>query len=331
VLWTYQNILELRNSWSNVSRWGIMIKKLLIISLLFFFYHSSAQAFQEIVAVQSLTVKPYEEAIEGFKSVCHSRIQRLFIPELEGADVIREINRLRPQLLLAIGQDSLSIVRKIGNIPIVYLMVLNPQNILSGEQNITGVSMNISPDKQLKALLKTMPQAKRIGLVYDPEKTGSFVREAREAATRMNLTLVAKEARTSKDAPSLIMDMKKGIDVYWMVPDTTVITPLTVEFLLLFSLENNIPLLTFSEKYLEMGAFMATAIDPFDMGVQAGEVANKILQANETKHIPQVHARTMIVSTNLMIAGKMGITLNIAGSSATAFHDKIIRNSTSLN
>ena len=43
-----------------------MMKRLLIISLLFVFYHGSAQAFQEIVAVQSIRVKPYEEAIEGF-------------------------------------------------------------------------------------------------------------------------------------------------------------------------------------------------------------------------------------------------------------------------
>jgi putative ABC transport system substrate-binding protein len=310
---------------------GGRVQKALRIFFLVLFCHSYAAAGQDVVAVQSIRVKPYEEAIKGFRSVCHSRMQRLFISELGGADVIREINTLRPHMVLAIGRDSLSIVRKLGNIPIVYLMVLNPQNILAGERNITGVSMNISPDNQLKALLKSMPQAKRIGLVYDPEKSASFAREARDAAARMNLTLVAKEARTSKDPPSLIMDMKKGIDVYWMVPDTTVITPLTVEFLLLFSLENNIPLLTFSEKYLEMGAFMATAIDPFDMGAQAGEIANKILQGKEVKQIHQVHARTMVVSTNMMIAGKMGITVNVAGTSALASDDKIIRSSISLN
>jgi putative ABC transport system substrate-binding protein len=308
-----------------------MMKRLLIISLLFIFYHGSAQAFQEIVAVQSLRVKPYEEAIEGFKSVCHSRLERLVISESEGSDVLREIKTIRPGMVLAVGRDALSLVKSIKNIPIVYLMVLNPQSILSGEKNISGVSMHISAEKQLRAVQEAVPRTKRIGLVYDPEKTGSFVREAREAAATMNLTLVAKEARTSKDVPSLIMDMKKEIDVYWMLPDTTVITPPTVEFLLLFSLENNIPLLTFSEKYLEMGAFMSTGIDPFDMGLQAGEMANKILRGKDAGGVELVHARRMVVSTNLMIAGKLGIALNMAGIAGMDVGEKIIRSSVAIN
>jgi putative ABC transport system substrate-binding protein len=191
--------------------------------------------------------------------------------------------------------------------------------------------MNISPEKQLTALLGALPRTKRIGLVYDPNRTAYFVKEAQDAARTMGVTLVAKKAPNSKDAPSLIMTMKKKIDVFWMIPDITVITPETVEFLILFSLENNIPLLTFSEKYLELGAFMSTAIDPFDMGAQAGEMANKIFRGKDGKGIQQVHARRMLVSTNLMIAGKLGISLNIAGTLATSTDEKIIRNALTIN
>lgn len=307
------------------------MKKVLGIFLLLMVCHGSAEAGQEIVAVQSIRVKPYEEAIKAFKSVCRCRIQRLVVSELEGADVVGEIRRIRPDMVLAIGRDALSMVRKIKSVPIVYLMVLNPQTILSGEENITGVSMNISPDKQLRALLDALPQTKHIGIVYDPDRTGTFVKDARNAAGRMGVTLIAREVHSSKDAPSCIMDMREEIDVFWMLPDITVMTPETVEFLLLFSLQNNIPLLTFSEKYLEMGAFMSTGIDPVDMGVQAGEMANRILRSKDTKPGQQVHARRMVVSTNLMIAGKLGITLNIAGSSGMNMDEKIIRNSLIVN
>jgi len=127
------------------------------------------------------------------------------------------------------------------------------------------------------------------------------------------------------------MDMKKKIDVFWMVPDVTVITSDTVEFLILFSMENNIPLLTFSEKYLELGAFMSTTIDPFDMGVQAGEMANKILRGKNGENIQQVRARTMIVSTNLMVAGKLGIHSNLASTLRLSPGEKIIRNTQAIN
>jgi putative ABC transport system substrate-binding protein len=308
-----------------------VLRKVLGIFLLLMVCYGSAEAAQEIVAVQSIRVKPYEEAIKAFKNVCRCRIQRLVVSELEGVDVVREIRRIRPDMVLAIGRDALSMVRKIKSVPVVYLMVLNPQTILSREENITGVSMNISPDKQLRALLDAVPQTKRIGIVYDPDRTGTLVKEARNAAGRMGVTLIAREVHSPKDAPSSIMDMRKEIDVFWMLPDITVITPETVEFLLLFSLQNNIPLLTFSEKYLEMGAFMSTGIDPVDMGVQAAEMANRILQGKHTKPEQQVHARRMVVSTNLMIAGKLGIHVNLAGASGADIAEKIIRNSLIVN
>ena len=309
----------------------VLSGEVFVIVMLLVLYCHVAEAGQEIVAVQSVRVEPYEEAIKGFKSTCDAQIQRVVLSETEGANVAREIKRVRPDIVLAIGRDALSAVKKMKNIPIVYLMVLNPQTMLSGEKNITGVSMNISPEKQLKVLLEAVPQTRRIGLVYDPNRTNYLVKEAQHAAATMGVTLLAKKAHSSKEVPSLIMDMKGKIDVFWMIPDVTVITPDTVEFLILFSMENNIPLLTFSEKYLELGAFMSTATDPFDMGVQAGQIVNNILRGKNGERIQQVHARTMIVSTNLMVAGKLGIHSNLASTLRLSPGEKIIRNTQAIN
>jgi len=125
--------------------------------------------------------------------------------------------------------------------------------------------------------------------------------------------------------------MKEKIDAFWMLPDITLITPETVKFLLLFSFENNIPLLAFSEKYVEAGAFMSTGIDAFDMGIQAGELANEILSGRGAKDVQQVCARKVVVSTNLMIARKLGINLNIAMSAGDSRREKIIREARMLN
>lgn len=308
-----------------------MLKKGLLVLFFLVLGHGLAEAGREVVAVQSIRVGPYEQAIRGFQKACGCRIRRLVISEWGRREVLREIKRTRPDMVLAVGRDALSMVKGLRRLPIVYLMVLNPETLLSAQENISGVRMNISPDMQLRALLNAMPRAERIGLVYDPNRTGPFLQEARDAATRMGLVLVAKRAYRAKDVPSQILGMKQAIDVFWMVPDITVITPETVEFLILFSLENNIPLLTFSEKYLELGAFMSTGIDPFDMGVQAAEMAGKILRGKEKGPARQVHARRIVVSTNLMIAGKLGIHLSMAGTTGTDLQEKIIRNALQVN
>ncbi|MFZ2948374.1 MAG: ABC transporter substrate binding protein, partial [Desulfuromonadaceae bacterium] len=86
-------------------------------------------------------------------------------------------------------------------------------------------------------------------------------------------------------------------DLFWMLPDITVITPETAEAILLFSLENNIPILTFSEKYLERGAMLSIGIDPFDIGRQAGEMAQTLFSSGESAR--HVEARKALVTEPL--------------------------------
>jgi len=162
----------------------------------------------------------------------------------------------------------------------------------------------------LFALLEALPDIKTIGLLYDPDRTGPLAEKAREAARKTGIKLIAKEVHSSKRVPSLIKDMEEKIDVFWMLPDLTVITPETVEFLLLISLENKIPILTFSEKYVELGALMSIGIDAFDIGCQAGEMAKEILSGRDVTNIQPVDARKAVISINLKIARKLGISID---------------------
>lgn len=281
-----------------------------ILLFLFVILHGVAESAHEVVAVQSFNIKPYGEALKGFNSVCDCQIKQFVLSEMEGTDVAKAIREAKPDIILAIGTDSLIRVKKIKDIPIVYLMVPNPQNVISEEENITGVSMNIPPHNQLATLKDVLPRIKRVGLLYNPERTGFFVKKAQLAANSMGIELLAKEVHSPKDVPALVNNMKGEINAFWMLPDTTVITPETAEFLLLFSLENKIPVLTFSDKYVEMGALLSIEVDAFDSGKQAGEMAHKILSGTNIKKVPETDPRKAVLSINLKIAKKLGITIS---------------------
>lgn len=284
--------------------------RLLLFLILLTLCRDLAWAGQEIVAVQSISIQPYEDAVQGFESACGAKMNRLMISELKGTDIVEKIHELRPDVILAVGPDALSRVKRIKDIPVIYLMVLHPRSILSGEKNMSGVSMDIPPEKQLRALLDVLPRTKTVGLLYARERTGRLAEKAREAAREIGIKLLAKEVRSTREVPQAIQDMKGKIDAFWMLPDLTVITPETIEFMLLFSLENKIPILAFSEKYVELGAFMSVGIDAFDMGMQAGEMAEKILSGRETMNGRHVAARKAVLSINLKAARKLGITVD---------------------
>jgi putative ABC transport system substrate-binding protein len=214
-------------------------------------------------------------------------------------------------MILAIGMNALLQVKKIKNIPVVYIMVLNPHAILSGKQNMTGIRMNVSPARQTALLLKVLPDVKSIGLLYDPSQTAYLVKEVRDAAAKAGVELIAEEVRRSREVPSRIIDMKGRIDLFWMLPDTTVVTPETVEFLFLFFLDNRIPVFSFSKKYVESGALMSIDIDVFDMGRQAGELVKAIQAGKGIDHnAHSVEANKVRLSINPEIARNLGIHID---------------------
>jgi len=271
--------------------------------------HSFADPTHKIVAVKNIDIRPFDDAIKGFRTVCHTSFEPILLSKYDMADIHEKFKSNRPDLLLSIGTDSLSKIKGIRDTPIVYLMVLNPLSVLDHDTNITGVSINIPQEKQLSIFLKAIPQVRRIGLVYNPNQVGNFVKEAHIAAEKFGVTLISKQVDHSNEVPEKIIEMEKIIDAYWMMPDVSVLKPETIKFLLYFSFKNKIPILTFSEKYVKMGALISIGMDPFDIGIQAGELAEKILSGKDIRSIPQVEARKAIITMNMKIAGKFGISI----------------------
>jgi putative ABC transport system substrate-binding protein len=251
--------------------------------IIFLAFVSGSTAYaRSILVIQSYKNKPYDEALKGFKSSCCNRTDNLVYNELESnSDIVETVRKTHPALILAIGMEALSKAIKIKTVPIVYVMVLNPQLLISGEKNITGVSMNVSPEKHFSILHKLLPSLNTIGVLYDPRRYGTYIKRAINFARMEGIELIAKEVESPKKVPGALENLRGKVDLLWILPDITVITPETTDFLLLFSLQNKIPIHVFSDKYLEMGAFSSLETNPFNMGKQAGEIASRVFSGTE--------------------------------------------------
>jgi len=245
--------------------------------LIFFTFHNNTFAFFSALVVQSINVEPYNKAFEGIKSSYGNNLKRIIICTYKG-DIKEYIEKKKPHIIFAIGEWALSKVLSIKKIPIVYLMVLNPHPFLSVNKNISGVSMLVSPQKRFEYIKKHIPHAKRIGVIYNPKNSAYIYKELFKAAKKNQMSLVAKKVFSSKDVIDAIKEISDNIDLFFMLPDATVISPESLSFMNLFFLKKSIPIVTFSEKYLKLGAFMAIYSDPFDMGFQAGTLAKKIIK-----------------------------------------------------
>ena len=269
-----------------------------------------------IVALKSADVDVYNEALEGFKSVAHHSL----IAEYDMAGDLQRgrefLARLkagpRPNLIFAIGIWALQVVvEEVRDIPVVFAMVLNPSIAIGQEaRNITGASMNVPVEQQIALLRQVSPQVRRIGVLYDPSKTGSLVRQAERIAHQQGIRLVAKAIASSKDAIAALNAIQGEIDALWILPDLTVLAPESVQYMLLVSFRKKLPLLGLSENQARMGALLGLSFESGrDIGVQAGELANEVLSGRSAEEIPFTTARRLRLTVNLKTAAKLGLQI----------------------
>jgi putative tryptophan/tyrosine transport system substrate-binding protein len=268
-----------------------------------------AFAEKKVLTIQSSNITPYEDSLKGFQSTCGFLFDRLVLSEMRGKDAVQAIRNANPSVILSIGMDALDKVKGIEDVPIVYVMVTNTQSV-AGKGNFTGIRMSVSQEGQLEVFLKAIPSIKNIGLLYNPENTGYLAQRAAEACKKAGINIVAREVRDPRECPAAVKAMAGKIDGFWMLPDSSVFTSETLEYLFLFSIGNKVPILTFSDTYLDTGALISVGVDPFDMGAQAGLAVCDILAGKPVSALTPVDARKAVVSVNIKAAEKLGIHID---------------------
>jgi putative ABC transport system substrate-binding protein len=149
------------------------------------------------------------------------------------------------------------------------------------------------------------PRARKIGVFHDPRNSGPFVAEASKIALRRGVELVVRTVSSPREVPALLDGMRNTLDIFWMLPDPTVVNPETVDAILLFSFQNNVPVFSFSHKYVDMGAVAALQVSPFDMGAQAGEIAKALSAGGKGPMRSYANKYRFII--NRKVAAKMGL------------------------
>jgi len=266
----------------------------------------------QVLALLSAEFPPYQEAAEGFEASCGCEVRRVSLAAAGPRYPLEaEVEATRPALVLAVGPRALEAASQLTDVPVVYVMVVSPDPAALSLRNVTGVRMAISPEEQLGRFLRAVPGLRRIGLIYDPARSAEFVRRAREAAGKAGVSLVTAETGSAREVPARLAALRGRIDAFWMIPDTTVVTPQTAEAILLLTAADRVPVLTFSERYVKLGALMSMSVgvSAGDMGRQAGRIGMDILRRGRVVENGYAYAEQGRLSVNYAVAGRMGLDL----------------------
>jgi putative tryptophan/tyrosine transport system substrate-binding protein len=257
-----------------------------------------------VVALGDERVSQYREALSAAREI----VKDAPVIDPNAGDAAAQLKKADPAVILAVGQKALQVARAAAPAtPTVFCMVLGG----TGSRQVTGVKLEVAPAAQLQLIKQVDPQAKRIGVIYEPKASGAYLEDALKAAGNLGLTLVARPVTDAREVRSALGEIAEGIDALWLMPDPRLISAEMFNFLLVFTLEHKIALFGFLDSFTQAGALASIAPDYAEIGRKAAHIAADLAQKSPEARlpVPPPVGASGVLSVNAKTAKRLGLDI----------------------
>lgn len=197
------------------------------------------------------------------------------------------------------------------NIPVIFTAVTDPgaANLTSG--NCTGTSDKLPVEAQLDLIRQLQPDAATIGIIYTTSEPNSVsaIAEYQAKAGDYGFTIdaigVTAQSEVTQAADTLIAH---GVDCISNLTDNNVVGVLSA--ILEKTNEAGIPVYGSEVEQVKIGCIAAAGIDYYQLGIQTGEMAAKVLRGEATcDELPYETISEYGIYVNSEALAAMGITV----------------------
>lgn len=219
-------------------------------------------------------------------------------------------------LIFSIATPTTQAVKKAtSTIPIVFTAVTDPvaaglvKSLDKPGTNVTGTS-DMEPIKdQLKLIKDLVPQAKKIGIIYNAGEVNSTVQVkiAKEVASSLGFSIVEATVSNSNEVNQAAQSLVGKVDAMWLPTDNTVASSVAA----IIKVANNakIPVIAAERGMVEGGSLATIGISYSDLGYQAGKMAIKILKGEKPENIKVETAQNLQLIINQKEADAIGLKI----------------------
>lgn len=202
-------------------------------------------------------------------------------------------------------------------IPVIYTAVSDPVAAqLATEDgtpvgNITGTSDALPVEEQLKMIRATLPDAKKIGILYTTSETNSesTIATYKELAGDYGFEIVDTGINTIADVEMAAKDLVTKVDCITNLTDNTVVSAL--QTVLAAANDAKIPVFGSEVEQVKNGCLASMGIDYVSLGKQTGEMAAKVLKGEaKASELNYELITEPSFYGNTEVADNLGITLD---------------------
>ncbi len=232
-------------------------------------------------------------------------------------------------LVLAIATPAAqAIAAKTTTIPILVTAVTDPADarlVESNEKPNTNVSgtTDMQPiQKQLDLLMQLFPDTKTIGIVYNSSEANSElqVKLFKKAAEAENLKIETGTVTSVNDIDQVMSSLIDKVDVIYTPTDNTIASAMPNVVKVAEAAKK--PIIGAEPGEVENGALATAGINYYNLGVQTGHMAAKILRGEaEPKDMPIESLDKVDIVLNQTTADAIGFTFpkDLLDSAATVY------------
>ena len=228
-------------------------------------------------------------------------------------NIANELASQNPDVIVAITTPMAQAVAKAARCPVVFAAVTDPvgaglvKSLDQGEKMITGTSDAWPYEDQLKLIRQITPNARRLGVLYNPGEAASQygIREIRRFAPGLRFKLIEGAVSSTGEVYPVAQNLAGQVDALFLSSDNTVIGGVAAAVKV--AIEHKIPLYVGDSGTVEKGGLAAVSVGYAELGTETGKLVVRVL--NGERYIPTVVARGSEIYINKKAAELMGVAI----------------------
>lgn len=218
-------------------------------------------------------------------------------------------------LNLAIAtQAAQSLVSADSETPTLFTAITDPvdaglvKDLEKPGGNITGTSDMVPVAEQIKLLHSIVPEAKKVGLLYNSSEPNSKlqIELAKKELDKLNIEHIEMTVTSTNDVEQVTRSIAKKVDAIYIPSDNTFTSAMSTVGDI--AKETKVPVIPATGPMVELGGVATYGIDYFKLGEQTAQMAVKILKGEakpETMPVETLENLSLIV--NKEMAKELGI------------------------
>lgn len=205
-------------------------------------------------------------------------------------------------------------------IPVVFTAITDPEGAKLTEGEVTGTSDVLPVEAQLKLIRELLPDSEKIGILYTTSETNSeyTIKMYNELAEDYGFEIITQAVSDGADVAAAMDTILDKVDCISNLTDNTVVGQLDI----MLEKANNAgkPIFGSEIEQIKKGCIAGEGLEYFDLGIQTGKMAAKILRGEaKASELPYETVTDNHLYVNKAVAESFNVELSDAVNERAEF------------